>query len=658
MDADAEGSGTGTQSAPFSTLTAARRFIRTNNAEYGYPEGGITVKIKEGDYFAEDAFSLNSQDGGTEQAPVVWEAEGKVRIIGGMKLDMEDFTEDEDGNGFYTYSTGSKNTFAVSSMPVTGASAVYLTTSYNSTPYFPLLFNGEYKTLARYPNDGYDTIASVQNVGDIATGDGFEFTPDLGADRLARWKNEANLCVQGYWGTDYTDLGTPACVTGNGTIKANYPSGKTPLAGQRYYAYNALCEMDTDGEYYIDNSTGTVHFVNEYDLAGEVIIGTNTTSLISLNNVSNLTLKGIEFVGGRKNAVSLTASSNIRIEDCSITGVNGVGIYTENVNSLTVDGCTISDTGSGGIRLKGGDFENLVRGNNVISNNVIHDFSKVKKTYAPAVSVAGYANTVANNTIYNAEHEAITVNGNDNIITANDISAVVKEASDMGAIYVGKNKAFRGNQITNNYIHDLSTDSVLSNGTDIQAIFLDDLADGYTISGNIFANIEGRAVKLAGGRDNTITGNVFVNCGVSNTLVTAIGLVNPEKYIEQINEDRTITTGAYKKAPYNKYPHLSELDFTEEYKEGITIPVVGTVIGRHYPAWMYPMYNNISGNYTYGTATDIDFSTYNNDLLNITDDQRYNTLLSSATLNFSEFKDFAGGDYSYGNIDQGKTGAN
>lgn len=639
-------------------MTAARRYIRTNNAEYGYPEGGITVKIKEGDYFATDAFALTSQDSGTEEAPIVWEAEGRVRIIGGIKLDMADFTEDEDGYGYYSYSTGSPDTFAVSSMPVTGASTAYITSSYNSTPYFPLLFNGKYQTLARYPNDGYDTIKSVQNVGDISTGDGFEFTPDLGADRLAGWKSEPNLCVQGYWGTDYTDLGTPAYVTENGTIKANYPSGKTPLAGQRYYAYNAFCEMDADGEYYIDNSTGTVHFVNELDLSGEVIVGTNTTSLMSLNNVSNLTIKGIEFTGGRKNGISITGSSNIRIEDCTISGVNGVGIYTENVNSLTVTGCEIAYTGSGGIRLKGGNFANLVRGNNVISNNVIHDFSKVKKTYAPAVSVTGYANTVINNTIYNGEHEAITISGNDNIISSNDISSVVKEASDMGAIYVGKNKALRGNQITNNYIHDLATDSVLANGTDIQAIFLDDLADGYTISGNIFANIEGRGVKLAGGRDNTITGNVFVNCGVSNTLVTAIGLVNPEKYIEQINADTLITSGAYKEAPYSKYPHLSELDFTEEYKAGTTIPIVGTVIGRHYPEWMYPMYNNISGNYAYGTVTDIDFSTYNNDLLNITGDERYNTTTGSTTLNSSEFRNFAGGDYSYGDIDLGNIGAN
>jgi len=604
------------------------------------------------------SFSLTSLDSGMENAPVVWEADGKVRFIGGIKLTMDDFTEDEDGNGFYTYSTGSKNTFPLTSMPVTGASTAYITSSYYNTPYYPLLFNGEYKTLARYPNDEYNKIESVINVGSTASNEGFEFTPVYGADRISRWKNEKNLCVQGYWGVDYTDLGTPAHITENGSIKSEYPSGKTPLAGQRFYVYNALCELDADGEYYIDNATGTVHLCNEFDRDGEIIIGTNTTSLVRVRNASYITFKGIEFTGGRKDGIYISGSNNIRVENCVINGVNGFGVYTDNVKSTVVSGCTIENTGSGGIRIKGGDFAKQIPGDNVVENNTIHDFSKVKKTYAPAVTIYGYANTVKNNTMYNGEHEAITINGNDNVISSNDIYAVVKEASDMGAIYVGKNKAFRGNVISNNYIHDLKTNSVLNNGTDIQAIFLDDLSDGYTITDNIFANIKGRGIKLAGGRDNSITDNIFVNCSVADTLVTAIGLVSPDKYIEQINEDTVITSGAYKNTPYTKYPHLADTDFSDiKYSNGMDIPVFGNV-GSYYPEWMYPMYNTVSGNYTYGCTIDIDFSTYGKTLTNITDSARQNTFKSSVVLKQSDFRDFANGDYSYGDIVIGNIGAN
>lgn len=620
-------------------MTAAQDFIRENNSLYGYPDGGITVKIKEGDYFMTDSFLLGSSDSGKTDAPIVWEGEGNVRFIGGTKLLMDDFTKEEDKDGFYTYSTGSENTFPITSMPVTGASVSYLKDSYNPTPYYPLLFNGEYKTLARYPNDEYDVIAAVQNVGSIAEKEGFEFTPTYGSDRVSRWKSEANLCAQGYWGVDYTDLGTPASITESGTIKTKYPSGKTPLAGQRFYVYNALCELDTDGEYYIDNSTGTVYLCNEFDRDGEIIIGTNTTSLLCIRNAVGITFRGIECTGARNNGINISDSENIKIENCTINGVNGYGIYTNNVKTTVISGCTIKNTGCGGIRLNGGDFARQIAGDNLIINNTIHDFSKVRKTYSPAVSVSGYANKIQNNTMYNGEHEALTVTGNDNVITGNDIYDVVKEASDMGAIYVGKNKALRGNEITNNYIHDLATNSVLNDGTDIQAIFLDDLLDGYKITENIFANIKGRGIKLAGGRDNTITDNVFVNCSVADTLVTAIGLVAPDKYKEHINADTVITSGVYKKAPYTKYPHLAELDFT------------GT-------NWLYPMYNTVSGNYTYGSTKDIEFSTYGESLTNITGSSRYNMFRAFTVLKQSDFKDFANGDYSYGDIVIGNIGAN
>lgn len=625
---------------------------------YGYPEGGITVKIAEGDYYmTSSAFSLNASDSGQDGAPIVWQPwnEGdKVRFIGGMKIDASEFEIDEDGLGYYTYSTGSPDTFAISSMPVIGNDAISLS-GFNKTFYYPLLVDGNYKTLARYPNDGYDTVATV--VSDSGTTyTGFEFTPSE-ENRLNSWRNEPNLCVQGYWGADWADLGTPASVTERGTIVTTAPSTRGVLAGQRYFVYNALCELDTPEEYYIDNSTGTIHLYSDSGINGDVIIGTNTDSILSISNAENIIVRDIEFVGGRKNGVYIYGCSNITIEDCTINGFNNYGIYTNNMTNSNISGCTITNTGAGGIRLHGGDFENQIPANNVITNNIIHDFSQVNKTYSPAVAIRGYANTVTKNTMYNGDHEAITVTGNDNTISYNEIYNVVREAGDMGAIYVGKNKALRGNVITNNYIHDIATTS--SNTSGVQAIFLDDLADGYTVTNNIFANINGRGVKLAGGRDNNISNNIFINCSVSNVLVTAIGIVNPDKYIEQINNDTVITSGAYKESPYNKYPHLADTDFSDlDYSAGTKIPVVGVVVGSYYPAWMYPMYNNVSGNYTYGTTTDIEFSTYNNELTNITDSDRKNTFSSSSNLNKSDFKNYAGGDYSYGDIDISTIGAN
>lgn len=103
----------------------------------------------------------------------------------------------------------------------------------------------------------------------------------------------------------------------------------------------------------------------------------------------------------------------------------------------------------------------------------------------------------------------MTYGGNDNIIEYNEIYDVMNEAGDMAALYCGRSLVARGNIIRGNIIHDIYTDSDASS---IHAVYFDDSYSGQTVTGNIFYNIQEEAVFVNGGRDNTITNNIFVNC--------------------------------------------------------------------------------------------------------------------------------------------------
>ncbi|MBD3322056.1 MAG: hypothetical protein GF350_13240 [Chitinivibrionales bacterium] len=72
----------GTESAPFQTLTKARDYLRSIGP------AGNTVVVRGGDYFLSEPLAFNEQDGGTEQAPVVWKnyPNEEPRIFGGTKI--------------------------------------------------------------------------------------------------------------------------------------------------------------------------------------------------------------------------------------------------------------------------------------------------------------------------------------------------------------------------------------------------------------------------------------------------------------------------------------------------------------------------------------------------------------------------------------------
>jgi hypothetical protein len=68
------------------------------------------------------------------------------------------------------------------------------------------------------------------------------------------------------------------------------------------------------------------------------------------------------------------------------------------------------------MRLWGGDRKTLTAGNINVENNWVRDFSRIDRTYTPAVLMDGVGNRIAHNLFHDAPHHAIRLEGNDHII--------------------------------------------------------------------------------------------------------------------------------------------------------------------------------------------------------------------------------------------------
>lgn len=156
--------------------------------------------------------------------------------------------------------------------------------------------------------------------------------------------------------------------------------------------------------------------------------------------------------------------------------------------------------------LTGGDRETLTSSENVVTNNLIYDWSQVYRTYQAAVSLNGVGAVCSHNEIYNSPHEAITYSGNNHVIEYNVIHDVVLESSDAGAIYAGRRWSYYGNVIRYNCIYNIGSEDFTPSG-----IYFDDALSGQEAYGNLLINIPGCAFLLGGGRDLKIENNQIIN---------------------------------------------------------------------------------------------------------------------------------------------------
>jgi len=589
--------GDGSFEMPFKTLEEARDEVRRIKKS-GYPEGGITVYLRGGNYNLNDTFELTSEDSGTENAPVIWRAyENEVpNITGGARLKVGDFQVashdaiDETVKGrVYSCNLRQMGIDGYDKLHITGHAQHYLLlfglltdgdTVDFGTANPEIIFEGDVVgRLAQYPNEGYMTIDRVIDPGDRParwgeSEDSYMYVPleerhnpplppifSTADERAKRWGNAKNAWVKGYWYYDWSDqsMGVERVDAEKGIIYPKDPSGYSAKEGQRFFIFNLLEELDVPGEWYYDHDTGILYIypVNT-NPESEMLLSFASNNIIEIENAKNIILKDLNVAGTRASGIVCTNCENVDILYCTVSNISGdSGIQYAGGKNCRIIGCHVYNTGAKCIDVSAGNKQTLEPGNMLIENCWLHNFGRLLKTYAGGIKMTGVGNTARNNLIYDGVHLGVQLGGNDHIVENNDIHSVLKEADDMGAIYMGRNMVARGTVIRNNAIHDLKSDSATSVGK--WAIYLDDQQCGYTVTENFIFNVSGGGVFINGGRDNTVTNNIFANMETNSVTISDQG--------RAFTNNKGIFDESYfgldgipfESEVYSKYPHVNNL---------------------------------------------------------------------------------------------------
>ena len=410
----------------------------------------------------------------------------------------------------------------------------------------------EPQPIAGWPNNGYTKIdTSLIN-------NNKEFS--LLNNHNKKLNNEPDLHIKAYWGNDWAEQSHPVSADNDNHLIISTPPTFGIKSGQRARIEYALSELDSPGEWYIDRKKKLIYwwpmpFNNEKQPL--LLEWSKTKNLIKISNSSNIEISGLTLKNSTGNTVEINNSQNVSLHNLTIKNSSTLGLSIINSNDSGIKNCTIENMGEGGIILDGGNRNTLSPGHNFVSDCQILKFSRITKTYRPAIRMSGVGNVIEGNKISNSPHAAIIFDGNDHLIKNNEIFNVVTETSDAGAIYTGRNYTAQGTVIEENFLHDIYPKTA---GFETKGIYLDDQASGTIIRRNIFSRVN-QAVFIGGGRDNRVEENIFYKSSPAISLDTRGTTwqkemtTDPEGALQKNLDAVPIKSQIWQK----KYPHLVKI---------------------------------------------------------------------------------------------------
>ena len=367
-----------------------------------------------------------------------------------------------------------------------------------------VVWNGEVLQIARWPNVGWDQVLSVDSTAGVRV--------KLGTDRLKAWSRASDAWVLGYWRWDW--FAAFLRITGVNVTTHQLTLAGNPTygiaSGARYAIVNLPEELDTPGEYWIDPQSRRVYVWPPSDAThADVWLTQLADPVITIRNASDLTFRGFSIVSSRGDGVRIEGSTRVQITDGDFQSLGGRAIVVKGGSGTTLRNLLIRNTGAGGVAVDAGNRATLTPSGDVIERVRFRTFARWVRTNAPAVSLTGVGTIVRECEISDGPHSGIILEGNDHLIEGNTFYRLLLETRDAGAIYMGRDWTARGNIISGNYFFDLGGTRPQRTDDHLQAVYLDDMAGGVSVTRNVFDHAR-VAVLIGGGRENHVDNNVIV----------------------------------------------------------------------------------------------------------------------------------------------------
>lgn len=492
----------GTVEKPFATLERARDAVRKLKIQS--PKLKAEIVVRGGIYELPQTLKLDATDSGTQDAPALWRAypgeqpvlTGGAKITGFLPHQGKILKADVRAQGF-------------------------------TQPFRQLFVDGRRQEMARFPNvdpaKPFETGWTFADQEPVKTE-----TPKrvlrYAAEDARTWARptEGEVCIfpsHEWWNNIWP---IAAVDREQRTITLQRDCSYEISPGDRYYVRGLLEELDAPGEWHLDHEKGILYFWPPAPVEERTVSAPKLRTILELGSgVAHVTFQGFTFECCDGTAVVLKNTANCLIAGCTIRSVgdyNGSGVSVAAGARNGVVGCDISDTGSHGISLGGGDEKTLTSAGNYAENNQITRTGVFYKQ-GSGINLSGTGNRVARNTLHHLPRFGVIATGQNHVIERNHIHQVSLETMDTAAIYVMSLNwlSAHGCVIRHNFIHDVAGRSGKA-GTwrspyFAWGIYLDWTAMGVTVTGNIVARTPRSGIHLHDGRDNVVENNVLIECG-------------------------------------------------------------------------------------------------------------------------------------------------
>ncbi|NOU36292.1 MAG: hypothetical protein HOO88_05945 [Kiritimatiellaceae bacterium] len=514
---------------PFASPGHARDAVRRFKA--AGTNAPITILIRGGTYFLNEPLAFTSADSGSETAPIIYAAYPEEKPV---------FSAGRAITGWYPLTNG---LWAVD-VPEVRAGSWYFN---------QLFINGERRTRARTPNEGYlrttGPLSKKYNKEDrysLETCIGFRY-----ADQdLKDWDNldDAQIVLFHSWTTSHHWIKN--LDTSNQTVRFTAPSRWTPSyweTRQRYIVENYREALDVPGEWYLNRKTGQLLYfpLPGEDMTKAVSIAPRHKEVLHLEGdpdagkwIEYLVFRSLSFQHSewdlskdnsadgqnhsdmKSQAVFARGLRRSVFEGCEIAHVGAYAMWLERgCTSNRIQRCHIYDLGAGGLRIgevKLPENDAWQTGNTIIDNNWIHDSSHIFHAGIGIWMTHSSYNRITHNEISDLDYSGISVGwqwqfnpttAHDNIIEYNHIHHLGRAVlSDMSGVYtLGVSP---GTRIANNVIHDIYSYSYGGWG-----LYNDEGSEYTVLESNIVYNTKSEGYISHWARNNTLRNNIFALTG-------------------------------------------------------------------------------------------------------------------------------------------------